>query len=53
MVEKVKTRKYNFRDLVDKTVGQEQPVPVYTFSKGSVKGRTFYENPNRPYGPKR
>ena len=53
MVTKVKTREYNFIDLVDKTVGKEQPIPVYTFAKGGVKGRTFYENPNRPYGPKR
>ena len=53
MVEKVKTRQFNFRELVEKTAGSQQPIPVYTFAKGGVRGKTFYENPNRPYGPKR
>ena len=50
---KVKTRNYNWRDMVERTVGVEEPIPVYTFSKGNGRSRTFSENPHRPYGPKR
>jgi hypothetical protein len=47
-LKKVKTRKYNWRELVEKAAGPEEPIPVYNFPK-----RKLYENPNRPYGPKK
>tara|TARA_S200000501_G_scaffold100841_1_gene94356 strand:- start:5812 stop:5955 length:144 start_codon:yes stop_codon:yes gene_type:complete len=47
-MEKVKTRKYLWRQLVDKAAGPEEPIPVYNFPT-----RKFYENPKRPYGTKK
>jgi len=46
---KVKTRKYSWKDLVDKADGPEVPIPVYKFSGN----RRITENPKRPYGPRR
>ena len=48
MVKRVQERKYSWKEMVDKQAGPEQPVLAYNFKK-----RKLYENPNRPYGPKR
>ena len=45
---KPKTRNYSWRELVEKLAGPEEPVPVYIFPQ-----RKFFQNPHRPYGPKR
>ena len=45
---KVKTRKYNWRDLVEKAAGPQPAVAAYVFG-----GRTFRASGTRPYGPKR
>ena len=44
-----KERVYPFRELVEKIAGPEPKVPVYYFSGG----RILYEEPKRPYGPRR
>jgi len=43
-----KERRYNWRDLVEKVAGPEEPIPVYIFPQTKI-----YENPKRPYGPKK
>ena len=45
---KVRTRKYSWKELCDKTEGPEQPILAYDFPR-----RKLFENPRRPYGPKK
>jgi hypothetical protein len=45
---KVKVRNFPWKEFVDKAAGPEEPIPVYNFPK-----RKLYENPHRPYGPKK
>ena len=47
-LKKPRERVYNWRELVEKVAGPEEPVPVYIFPQ-----RKYFQNPKRPYGPKR
>ena len=47
--DKVRERRYLWRDHVSRTAGPETPVVVYRFSNG----RTFSEEPKRPYGKRK
>jgi len=44
----VRTRNYSWRDLCEKAAGPEQPILAYDFPR-----RKLFENPHRPYGPKK
>jgi|TARA_B100001142_G_C14017792_1_gene533108 hypothetical protein len=46
--EKTKHRVYNWKELCDRAEGVEEPIKVYNFPQ-----KTLYENPYRPYGPKK
>lgn len=45
---KTKYRKYSWKDLCDKAEEAEEPVLAYDFPQTKL-----YENPRRPYGPRK
>lgn len=45
---KTKYRKYSWKDLCDKAEEAEEPVLAYDFPATKL-----YENPRRPYGPRK